>query len=100
MTIHSSTIAMALVGAYGFVQRPNNVLYWGRGSICNGEIVTIAFHGERVTVTHKTFFCNGEVDIDTRTDVDCYAAEVWAYLPASVFELAAWMAQHREKARA
>lgn len=100
MSIPNSAIATALVGAYGFVLRPDNTLYWGQGSICNGQTVTIAFHGERVTVKHKTFFCNGEVEADTCSETECYAAQVWAHLPASVFKQAVRQAQRRERRRA
>ena len=74
----------ALVSFFHFNQQ-GNTCHWGCGSICNGKSVTGAFEGNMVYIAVNTFYCDGEVEADTRDHVRVPISRLWEFLPEEIF---------------
>lgn len=86
----------ALVSGYGFEVKPNHSLFWGKGSVANGETVTIRFAGEMATVTHHSWgWDGGDNEWDHIVQAECYIAQVWLLIPECVYNIAVLMARSR-----
>ncbi len=84
----------ALVSGYGFEVKSNHSLFWGKGSVANGETVTIRFSGEMATVTHHSWgWDGGDNEWNHMSYQECYIAQVWLLIPECVYNMAVQMAR-------